>query len=176
LTCPACTKTNWLRKESRSTPRQTFQQAGWTRQFGGSAIEARYGYATLDTAPTSPYADEFHLALNLALPRQSAFSVTLLRRDQKEEVAAVNVGVPASSNNPVVILDPGPDYIPGTFDDQKLVVYAQDPATLGHDQYLLTNPSGMRELDRSPQCHCWHALSLAGGARVFHCRNIVWPD
>jgi hypothetical protein len=34
----------------------------------------------------------------------------------------------------------------GTFDDQPLTVYRQKPATLGHDRYLLTNPSGLREL------------------------------
>jgi hypothetical protein len=46
----------------------------------------------------------------------------------------------------VEILDPGPDAVPGTFDDQTLTVYAQDPSTLGKDQYLLTNPPDLRML------------------------------
>ena len=37
------------------------------------------------------------------------------------------------------VLDPGPDFSPGTTDDQTLAVYGQDPATFGNDRYLLTN-------------------------------------
>jgi hypothetical protein len=55
--------------------------------------------------------------------------------------------VPASAFTPVSILDPGPDGVPGTFDDQRLTVYAQNPATLGQDRYLFTNPAGLRMLN-----------------------------
>jgi hypothetical protein len=55
--------------------------------------------------------------------------------------------VPAQAFKPASILDPGPDGIPGTFDDQRLTVYAQIPATLGQDRYLLTNPAGLRMLN-----------------------------
>jgi hypothetical protein len=55
--------------------------------------------------------------------------------------------VPAQAFTPVFTLDPGPDGIPGTFDDQRLTVYAQKPATLGQDWYLLTNPAGLRMLN-----------------------------
>lgn len=44
-------------------------------------------------------------------------------------------------------MDPGPDGIFGTFDDQILSVYQQNPDTLGQDHYLLTNPSGLREFN-----------------------------
>jgi hypothetical protein len=54
--------------------------------------------------------------------------------------------VPSSAFTPVSILDPGPDGIPGTFDDQRLTVYAQNPASFGQDQYLLSNPAGLRTL------------------------------
>ena len=37
----------------------------------------------------------------------------------------------------------GPDGLPGTFDDQLLTVYAQQPASFGQDHYLLTNPPGL---------------------------------
>jgi len=112
------------------------------QRFGGA-------YSSIDPSLKRPYADEFNVSLQLALPRQSAFSVELLRRDEKDRIAAVNTGVPATDYHPEVVTDPGPDFIPGTFDDQTLVVYAQDPATLGHDQYLLTNPPGLGELSEA---------------------------
>ena len=108
-------------------------------RFGGA-------YSSIDRSLKRPYADQFRLSLRLALPLQSAFSLDLLRSDEKHRIAAVNTGVTAGDYSPVTIADPGPDFIPGTFDDQRLVVYAQNPATLGHDEYLLTNPSGLREL------------------------------
>jgi hypothetical protein len=70
----------------------------------------------------------------------------MFRRDDMNRIAAIDTGVPAQAFTPVSILDPGSDGIPGTFDDQQLTVYAQNPATLGHDQYLLTNPAGLRML------------------------------
>jgi hypothetical protein len=116
----------------------------------GRLVE-RFGGAWSSIAPglKRPYADTFDIAANLALPRQSSISVNLFRRDEKDRLAAINTGIPASAYYPATILDPGPDFIPGTFDDQKLEVYAQVPATLGHDQYLLTNPAGLRELSEA---------------------------
>jgi hypothetical protein len=78
------------------------------------------------------------------LPLGISTSLRLFRRDEKDRLATVNTGVPPSAFSPVEILDPGPDSIPGTFDDQRLTVYSQDPATLGHDSFLLTNPTGLR--------------------------------
>jgi hypothetical protein len=57
--------------------------------------------------------------------------------------------LPASAFQAVSIPDPGLDFIAGTFDDQALTVYSQDPATLGQDRYLLTNPPGLRELNEA---------------------------
>ena len=74
-------------------------------------------------------------------------SIHLFRRDDKDRIAAIDTGVPAQAFTPLSILDPGPDGIPDTFDDQRLTVYAQNPATLGQDRYLLTNPAGLRMLN-----------------------------
>jgi hypothetical protein len=87
----------------------------------------------------------------------------LFRRDDKNRIAAIDTGVPAQAFTPVSILDPGPDGIPGTFDDQRLTVYAQNPATLGQDQYLLTNPAGLRMLHAGVQAEAgtqWRGLAL----------------
>ena len=110
------------------------------------ALLGRFGgfVSAIDSHLRRPYADEFNLAAEAKLPLGIAASLRLFRRDEKDRLATVNVGVPAAAFSPVEILDPGPDFIPGTFDDQKLTVYAQDPSTLGHDSFLLTNPAGLR--------------------------------
>lgn len=111
------------------------------------ALLQRFGGAYSGVAPSlkRPYADEFNIVAELALPRENALSVRMVRRDERHRLATVNTGVPDSSYRQVPVLDPGPDSLPGTFDDQEITVYAQSPATLGQDRYLLTNPDGLRE-------------------------------
>jgi hypothetical protein len=53
----------------------------------------------------------------------------------------------ANAFTPVRIIDPGPDGLPGTFDDQHLTVYAQNSSSWGNDRYVLMNPAGLRELN-----------------------------
>jgi hypothetical protein len=108
-------------------------------RFGGP-------YSSISPSLGRPYSDEFDLGAELALLRGSLARIHLFRRDDKNRIAAIDTGVPASAFTPVSILDPGPDGTPGTFDDQRLTVYAQNPATLGEDRYLLTNPAGLRML------------------------------
>jgi hypothetical protein len=109
------------------------------RRFGGNV-------SSIDTSLHRPYADEFKVAAEVALPWRTSAQIELYRRDDKNRIAAINTGVPASAYVPVVINDPGPDSIPGTFDDQQLTVWNQNPATFGNDRYLLTNPKGFRML------------------------------
>ncbi len=114
-----------------------------------SRLLGRFGgpYSNIDRDLRRPHADQFDLGAEASLPRGVSVSLRLFRRDEKARIAAVNVGVPPQAFSPVQILDPGPDAKPGTFDDQELTVYAQDPSTLGRDQYLLTNPPGLRMLN-----------------------------
>jgi hypothetical protein len=109
---------------------------------------ARFGgpYSTIDRPLRRPYADEFNAGASVALPLGVSASVQLFRRDDKRRIAAVNVGVPAAAFSPVQIPDPG----------GELTVYSQDPSTLGQDQYLLTNPAGLRMLNEG-------AVAEAGG-------------
>jgi hypothetical protein len=118
-------------------------------EFLAGEVVARFGgpYSQIDSHLKRPYADEFNVGAEARLPFESSAGIRLFRRDEKDRIAAVDTGVPPSAYRPVQILDPGPDSIPGTFDDQTLTVYAQDPATLGKDQYLLTNPRGLRMLN-----------------------------
>jgi hypothetical protein len=115
------------------------QQGNLLWRFGGP-------YSSISPSVGRPHSDEFDLSGEFALSHRSFASIRLVRRDDKNRIAAIDVGVSASAFTPVSILDPGPDGIPGTFDDQRLTVYAQNPATLGQDRYLLTNPAGLRML------------------------------
>ena len=110
------------------------------------ALLARFGgaYSSISPSLQRPYADEFNLGAEFAVAPGTFAAMHLFRRDDKHRIAAIDTGVPASAFTPVAIVDPGPDGITGTFDDQALVAYNQNPATLGRDQYLLTNPPGLR--------------------------------
>ena len=142
---------------------------GSTYQWNGSsnpgALLLRFGgpYSSISPALRRPYSDEFDVGAGFAVARQSTLSIHLFRRDDKDRIAALDTGVPAQAFTPVSILDPGPDGVPGTFDDQRLTVYAQNPATLGQDRYLLSNPAGLRELNAGLVAEAgtaWRGLTL----------------
>jgi hypothetical protein len=121
----------------------------WIEPGERGALVARFGgpYSSIDPSLARPYADEFSVGAAVRVLRRTSASVRLFRRDYKRRLAAVNTGVPASAFTPVSILDPGPDGIPGTFDDHQLTVFEQNPLTFGQDHYLLTNPPGLRTLN-----------------------------
>jgi hypothetical protein len=129
----------WAAADS-SGPFRPDEQGALLRRFGGP-------YSSISPSLRRPYADEFDIGAEFPVARRSVASIHLFRRDEKRRIAAIDTGVPASAYTPVPILDPGPDGILGTYDDQKLTVYAQNPATFGQDRYLLTNPAGLRTLN-----------------------------
>ena len=133
---------------------QLGEQGALLMRFGGP-------YSSINPSLSRPYADEFNLGAEFALAPRTFGAIHLFRRDDKERLAAINTGVPPSAFTPVTILDPGPDGVAGTFDDRPLIVYRQNPSTLGHDQYLLTNPYGLRMLNTGLLAEIgaqWHGL------------------
>jgi hypothetical protein len=120
----------------------------WLANGERGPLMLRFGgpYSAIDNHLRQPYADEFQLRAEISLPGRTRASVRVFRSDEKSRIAAIDTGVPLSGFRPVQIVDSGPDSISGTFDDQVLTVYAQDPATFGKDQYLLTNPAGLHTL------------------------------
>jgi hypothetical protein len=110
------------------------------------ALLTRFGgaYSSISPSLRRPYADEFNLGAEFTLAPGTFAGIHLFRRDDKQRIAAIDTGVPASAYTPVTIIDPGPDDIIGTFDDRPLVIFDQNPATLGQDRYLLTNPADLR--------------------------------
>jgi hypothetical protein len=116
-------------------------------QLGGLLLRFGGPYSSISPTLRRPFADEFNVGATISLNRSVVASVHLFRRDDKSRIAAIDTGVPVQAFTPVSILDPGPDGMPGTFDDQHLIVYSQNSATLGQDRYLLTNPAGLRMLN-----------------------------
>jgi hypothetical protein len=137
-------------------PFQPSEQGNLLLRFSGP-------YSSISPSLQRPYSDEFDLGAEFRLAPRSVASIHLFRRDDKDRIAAIDTGVPAQAFTPVSILDPGPDGIPGTFDDQRLTVCAQNPATFGHDRYLLTNPAGLRMLNTGLVAEAgtvWRRLTL----------------
>jgi hypothetical protein len=122
---------------------------GWFEPGEQGTLLARFGgpYSSISPSLRRPYANEWNLGAEVPLPLSTLASIHLFRRDEKDRLAAIDTGVTPQDFTPVTILDPGPDGIPGTFDDQQLTVYAQTAATLGRDEYLLTNPPGLSTLN-----------------------------
>ncbi len=118
---------------------QAGEEGQLLRVFGGP-------YLSIDPQLKRPYTDEWGVGIEQRFGHQLQASIRFFRRDEKRLVETVNVGVPSSAFTPVKILDKGDDNLPGTADDQTLTVYNQDPATLGQDRFLLTNPPGFRSL------------------------------
>jgi len=137
-------------------------------QWNGSSpgnLLLRFGgpYSSISPTLRRPYADQFDVGAEFAFAPRTVGSIRLFRRDDKQRLAATDPGVPPQAFTPVSIFDPGPDGIPGTFDDQHLTVYAQNPATLGQDRYLLTNPPGLRMLHTGLEAEvgtAWRRLTL----------------
>jgi hypothetical protein len=145
----------WLASNA-SDSFQNGEQGSLLLRFGGP-------YSSISPSPQRPYSDEFDIGAQFHFAPRSVASIHLFRRDDKDRIAAMDIGVPAQAFTPVSILDPGPDGIPGTFGDQRLTVYAQNPATLGQDRYLLTNPAGLSMLNTGLLAEAgteWRRLTL----------------
>jgi hypothetical protein len=88
------------------------------------------------------YTNEFVVGMSHQATRDWQVSGNFIYRRDKKLWNTTDVGVPFDTYTPVEALDPGSDGVPGTSDDGMITVYAQDPATIGQSQYLMTNPEG----------------------------------
>jgi hypothetical protein len=125
-------------------------------RFGGE-------YSSISPTLRQPYSDHFNVGADVAVAPRTSAGIQLFRVDATRRIGALDTGVPAQDFSPVTINDPGPDGIPGTFDDSRLTVYAQNPTSLGRDRYLLTNPAGLnaRNLGFVAEAHsAWKTLMV----------------
>jgi len=109
-----------------------------------SSLVRRCGgpYSALDRRLSQPFTDEVSVGLDQELGSGFRAGVRFFRRDSHRLIAVTNIGVPPADYTPIQVPDPGNDGIPGNADDQVLTLYNRDPAALGHDSFLLTNPPG----------------------------------
>ncbi len=127
-------------------------------ELGALQSVAGGAYSRVDPGLKAPYTDEVMVGADFDLGLFD-LHVTAMNRQERRLIATVDTGVPFSAYTPVTIHDNGNDNIPGTPDDQNLTVYAQDPATLGKNFYLLTNPEGFKGFYQGVEI----VLSLKGG-------------
>jgi hypothetical protein len=122
---------------------------GWFEPGEQGPLLMRFGgpYSSIAPSLRRPYADEIHVGAEMPISHVAIAGLRMFRRDEKQRLAAIDAGVPVGDFTPRTILDPGPDGLAGTYDDRPITVWAQNPATLGHDSYLLTNPAGLRMMN-----------------------------
>jgi len=107
------------------------------RVFGGP-------YSAHDRGLARPFTDEISVGLDQDFGPRFRASARFFRRDDHRLVGLTNLGVPLTDYSAVQVVDPGNDGIPGNADDQVLTLYNRNPAALGRDFLLLTNPPGRR--------------------------------
>lgn len=127
------------------------------RRFGGA-------YSSISSRLRRPFADEFTVSAEVSLPARSFARVGAFRREDKYRLGVVNPPVFLSYLPPRIIQDPGPDFINGTFDDQQVLVWEQDPATFGADRFLLRSTPALRTLSEGV------LLEAGAGHSGFQCR------
>lgn len=101
-------------------------------------------YSAVDRGLARPFTDEVSAGIEQNFSAGFLAGVRFFRRDDHRLIALLNLGVLASDYQPVQVLDPGNDGIPGTADDQVLTLYNENVSALGKDFFLLTNPPGDR--------------------------------
>ncbi|MCI0416488.1 TonB-dependent receptor [bacterium] len=120
------------------------EQGGPIQRFGGAFGPGEQGVNLVDPDLKRPKTDEFTIGFDRELARDMLLTVNFIYRKDTDLQEDINTGVPFSAFSPVTVTDPGPDGVLGTSDDGgEVVVFNQDPATLGQDAFLLTNPDGL---------------------------------
>ncbi len=94
---------------------------------------------TIDPGMRRPITREFAIGFELTPGAWPRLRFTSLRKRASDQLALVNVGVPASGYAVSFIPDPGAS-LSDPVDDQMLPIYNRLPASFGADRYLLTNP------------------------------------
>jgi len=149
------------------------------RVFGGP-------HSALDHGLARPFTDEISVGLDQDFGPRFRASVRFFRRDTHRLIALANMGVPLASYTPVEVVDPGNDGIPGNADDQLLTLYNRNPAALGQDFFLLTNPPPHRASYKGfeirltkPLLHLWAFSASFTAMRTLAATNpgnSVWEN
>jgi len=96
-------------------------------------------YSSINANLQRPLTDEVTLFAQRQFGAHFAVWAGGFFRNTHRLIEPVDTGVPFSSYTPATITDPGIDGTLGTADDQQLIVYNQQPASLGKDFWVLSN-------------------------------------
>lgn len=88
---------------------------------------------------TAPRTDEITLGADRELIPGLRFSASATYRRERNVYTSQEVGIPANAFRPVSVVDIGRDGLANTGDEQSLVLYDQDPATLGQNRFVIAN-------------------------------------
>jgi hypothetical protein len=105
-------------------------------------------FAGIDSGIQQPFTDEYVVSWTHDFGAHWFFSLAGFYRETRNLVETANTGVLLSDYEPVQFYDEGDDRIPNSYDDLVFTVYNQNPESLGHDFYLLTNPEGASRISR----------------------------
>jgi Carboxypeptidase regulatory-like domain/TonB dependent receptor-like, beta-barrel/TonB-dependent Receptor Plug Domain len=97
---------------------------------------------TVDPEIDHPYSNEAIIGISRELGQDFSLNASFVYRLDRQLTNLVNIGVPFSAYNPVVINDPGEDGVTSTADDRPLTVFARQQEFLGRDSTVLSNPLG----------------------------------
>jgi len=101
-------------------------------------------YSKIDSELQRPYTQEFNIVYSVVFGADWSFSLGGFYRETRNQVKALNTGVPLTAYEPEYLFDLGDDYLAFTPDDQVFTVFNQNEDTLGKDFFLLSNVSGDR--------------------------------
>jgi hypothetical protein len=101
------------------------------------------GISSIDTNLKRPYLDEFVVGFEFRPSPAWAVRVSGTTRQDQRLIAPVDTGVPLSAYTVTTIPDAGGDWLDPS-DDRPLPVYSRRPEAFAADQYLLTNPTGLK--------------------------------
>lgn len=97
-------------------------------------------FGRIDHDVKRPYTDSFAVTLEKVFNGTLHLSLCGFYRESHNLPATLNIGVPFSEYDPLLLFDIGDDRIPGSHDDLEFIIYDQNPESFGQDFFLLTTP------------------------------------
>ena len=105
-------------------------------------------YSEIDPGLKRPYTDEYAISIVHDFGAGWIFTLGGFLRETRNLVETVNIGVLPGDYFSTSFYDEGDDRIPGTADDLTFSLSNQNPATLGRDHFLLSNPDAQSRVSR----------------------------
>jgi len=142
--------------------------AGPVVALAGPGAGPNLTLTTIDPGTRRPITEEFAVGFELTPNAWPRLRFTSVRKRASQQLALVNIGVPASSYTVSFLPDPGPS-LSDPVDDQMLPIYNRLPESFGRDRYVLTNPQQSDATFRGMTFNAdgsWNRTFLSAGATM----------